>query len=257
MTVINSSLAGVSTGHGYIIRDLSLGGYRNSGWVSSSLSSTSRTLSSHSLLAALLSQACFAGVVSAHSLSQTTVTSFNREFSTLPSGGGGLIPPTFAQHPPRLQGERRERGEGEGVEKGRGEEKGPPRVGWHPHVLNPEKYPELEASVLFKTNKLWNTQHEKQYLPAVSTGRVIKISKHSITTQICATCYWCYLTKLWALVYSFLNCLRPFSFILASCKPGFRPGLRLAFDFFCQKPGREPRQVRWFVRVCSVEKNPF
>ena len=63
--------------------------------------------------------------------------------------------------------------------------------------------------------------------------------------------------------------LRPRSIILASCKPGrkpgFRPGLRPgfrqvracgfvtrfrpAFDFFCRKHGREPQQVRWFVRV--------
>ena len=63
--------------------------------------------------------------------------------------------------------------------------------------------------------------------------------------------------------------------ILASCKPGFRPGfrpglqpgfrqvrvgLRHAFDCFCRKPGREPQQVRRFVRVLdklNVEKNPF
>ena len=62
--------------------------------------------------------------------------------------------------------------------------------------------------------------------------------------------------------------LRPHSIILASCKPGFRAGLqpsfrqvradlRHAFDFFCRKPGREPQQVRWFVRVLdkwNVEK---
>ena len=68
---------------------------------------------------------------------------------------------------------------------------------------------------------------------------------------------------------------RPHSIILASCKPGckpgFRPGLqpcfrqvraglRHAFDqlsTFCRKPGREPQQVRWFVRVLdkwNVEK---
>jgi len=40
-----------------------------------------------------------------------------REFPTPPQGGG-LIPPTFTQHPP-ASGERRERGEGEG-ERGRG-----------------------------------------------------------------------------------------------------------------------------------------
>ena len=58
--------------------------------------------------------------------------------------------------------------------------------------------------------------------------------------------------------------------ILASCKPGFRPGLqpgfrqvrvglRHAFDCFCRKPGREPQQVRRFVRVLdklNVEKKP-
>jgi len=61
--------------------------------------------------------------------------------------------------------------------------------------------------------------------------------------------------------------LRPHSIILASskpgCKPGFRPGLQPDFDkfvwvcdtlltsfrLFCRKPGREPQQVRWFVRV--------
>jgi len=59
------------------------------------------------------------------------------EFPTPPSGG--LIPPTFAQHPlplPRLHGERRERGEGE-----RRRERTP--KGWlTPHVPHPEKYPE-------------------------------------------------------------------------------------------------------------------
>jgi len=30
----------------------------------------------------------------------------------------------------------------------------------------------------------------------------------------------------------------------------FRP----AFDFFCRKPGREPHQVRWFVRVLDKWK---
>ena len=45
--------------------------------------------------------------------------------------------------------------------------------------------------------------------------------------------------------------LRPHFIILASCKPGIRPGLqprfrqvraglRHAFDFFCRKPGRKP-----------------
>jgi len=36
----------------------------------------------------------------------------------------------------------------------------------------------------------------------------------------------------------------------------FRP----AFDFLCRKPGREPEQVRWFVRLLykwNLEKNPF
>jgi len=61
---------------------------------------------------------------------------------------------------------------------------------------------------------------------------------------------------------------RPHFIIITSCKPGceprFRQGLqpgfrqvsahfRHAFDqlstFFCGKPGREPQQVRWFVRV--------
>jgi len=66
--------------------------------------------------------------------------------------------------------------------------------------------------------------------------------------------------------------LRPHSIILASCKPGckpgFQPGFRQvragfqhAFDqlsaFFCQKPGREPQQVRSFVHVLdkwNIEK---
>jgi len=36
--------------------------------------------------------------------------------------------------------------------------------------------------------------------------------------------------------------------------------LSTSFRLFCQKPGREPQQVRWFVRVLdklNVEKNPF
>jgi len=70
------------------------------------------------------------------------------------------------------------------------------------------------------------------------------------------------------------------SIILASCKPGCKPGfrpclqpgfrqvragLRHVFDqrstFFCRKPGREPQQVRWFVRVharqMKCRKNRF
>ena len=70
---------------------------------------------------------------------------------------------------------------------------------------------------------------------------------------------------------------RPHSIILASCKPGFRPGLqpgfrqvraglRRAFDqlstFFVENlvGGREPQQVRWFVRVLdkwNVQKTRF
>jgi len=52
-----------------------------------------------------------------------TIFVITREFPTPPSGG--LIPPTFAQHPPASGG--KERGKGKG--KGRGEGKGPPRVG--------------------------------------------------------------------------------------------------------------------------------
>ena len=36
-----------------------------------------------------------------------------------------------------------------------------------------------------------------------------------------------------------------------------RAGLRHAFDYFCQKPGREPQQVRWFIGVLdewNIEK---
>jgi len=43
---------------------------------------------------------------------------------------GGLIPPTFSQHPPAASGGRRERGEGGGErEAERRKGKGPPRVG--------------------------------------------------------------------------------------------------------------------------------
>jgi len=43
---------------------------------------------------------------------------------------GGLIPPTFSQHPPRLQGEGGREGKGEGErETERRKGKGPPRVG--------------------------------------------------------------------------------------------------------------------------------
>jgi len=69
---------------------------------------------------------------------------------------------------------------------------------------------------------------------------------------------------------------RPYCIILVSCKPGCKPGFRSglqpdfrqvrtglqhAFNqlstFFYRKPGREPQQVRWFVRVLdkwNVEK---
>ena len=57
---------------------------------------------------------------------------------------GGLIPPNFrTTPPPRLQGEMREKGEGEGGGKWKGEEKGrdPQGLVDTPHVPNPEKYP--------------------------------------------------------------------------------------------------------------------
>ena len=48
--------------------------------------------------------------------------------------GGGLVPPSFAQHPPASGGERRERGEGG---KGRGEGREGTPKGWltSPHVM--------------------------------------------------------------------------------------------------------------------------
>ena len=59
--------------------------------------------------------------------------------------------------------------------------------------------------------------------------------------------------------------------ILTDFRPGLQPGfrqvragLRHAFDqlstFFCRKPGREPQQARWFVRVLdkwNVQKTRF
>jgi len=44
-------------------------------------------------------------------------------------------------------------------------------------------------------------------------------------------------------------------FSTSSC--GFATRFRPAVDFFCRKPGREPQQVRWFVRMLdkwNVEK---
>jgi len=63
-------------------------------------------------------------------MSQMTTTT--REFPIPPSGG--LIPPTFAQHPhPEGKGGREGKGrEGEREGERRMEGKGPPRVGWHP-----------------------------------------------------------------------------------------------------------------------------
>jgi len=49
---------------------------------------------------------------------------------------GGLIPPTFAQHPPASGGKEGERGRG-----GRGKGKGTEGLVDTPHVPNPEKYP--------------------------------------------------------------------------------------------------------------------
>ena len=48
------------------------------------------------------------------------------------------------------------------------------------------------------------------------------------------------------------------SFSTSSCRCATR--FRPTFDFFCRKPGREPQQVCWFVRVVdklNVEKKPF
>jgi len=61
------------------------------------------------------------------------------EFPTPPRGG--LIPPTFAQHPTGLN-----RKEGE---RGRGEEKGrdPQGLVDTPHVPNPEKYPGVSETI--------------------------------------------------------------------------------------------------------------
>jgi len=60
---------------------------------------------------------------------------------------GGLIP-QLSHNTPRLQGERKEREEGEGGGKGRGEEKGrdPQGLVDTPHVSNPEKYPDFTRS---------------------------------------------------------------------------------------------------------------
>ena len=75
---------------------------------------------------------------------QTESVQWNQGVSHTSSGG--LIPPTFAQHPPASGGNGGERGRGgrgkgkeRELEKGR---EGTPTVGWHPHVPNPEKHPE-------------------------------------------------------------------------------------------------------------------
>ena len=64
---------------------------------------------------------------------------YSREFPT----------PPLSHNTPRLQGERRERVEGEGGGKGKGEEKGregtPQALVDNPHVPNPEKYPDVQA----------------------------------------------------------------------------------------------------------------
>jgi len=60
---------------------------------------------------------------------------------------GGVNIPTFALHPLASGEKEGERGRGR-REKGKVREgKGPPRVGLHPHVPNPEKYPELYHSI--------------------------------------------------------------------------------------------------------------
>ena len=57
----------------------------------------------------------------------------------------GVNTPQLSHNTPRLQGERRERGEGEEGGKGRRKEKGkegtPQGLVDNPHVPNPEKYP--------------------------------------------------------------------------------------------------------------------
>jgi len=71
---------------------------------------------------------------------------------------GGLITPTFAQHPPASGGKGEERGrEGRGKGKGRGEGKGrdPQGLVDTPHVPNPEKYPELISNLAGRFGEDW------------------------------------------------------------------------------------------------------
>jgi len=71
---------------------------------------------------------------------------FTQGVSHTPSGG--WLIPQLSHNTPRLQGERKEREEGEGGGKGRGEEKGrdPQGLVDTPHVSNPEKYPDFTRS---------------------------------------------------------------------------------------------------------------
>ena len=66
-------------------------------------------------------------------VSGTTVAVVVRRQGVSHTPSGGLIPPTFAQHPSPASGERRERGEEKGEEREgerRRERKGPPPNGW-------------------------------------------------------------------------------------------------------------------------------